>query len=415
MMQDWEAATSALALVQSPENRKNHLVYLTLHNSYDNGVNRDILEAAGIKNLPNKGETILECALPLVGDPVFTVSDQFALDLSGEIFQSKIMIPHIVKQLSPRLHGINNGAFINRQIPDEAFEAGKDGDYSLLSDWKDKNRSQAINIIDGFSPSKEEPIWGNLHKFSQSEFPWFVMAGRDDSRQKGYELACLAVDDFLKDYGQACFIFFPIPGDEGLRGIQFIEDLALKYPSRVLGFPFLFREGYFPIMRGAAYGMMPSYYEPFGMANEFYLNGVSCIGRATGGIIQQIVPNRQARSFNEAVSKRSDRWHASGSLPSGFLFREADEFTSILDDWKKINAADYSLEHGGRDRLHQRGALPLIKAMSSEMSLCIKDAAHLYETNQEIYLQYIISGASYISTNFSWEKSANKYLEKILS
>ena len=415
LMQDWEAATTALFLPQSQVDLNFTNTYLTLHNSYDNGVNQKAFKVAGVENLREKGNTVLECTLPLVEDPIFTVSDQFALDLSGEIFQSEIMIPHIVEQLSPRLYGVNNGAFIERKIPDPVFLAGIDGDYSPLSEWKEKNRSQALKIIGAFSPSKSEPIWGDVNKFLRGEFPWFVMAGRDDSRQKGYELACLAIDKFLNDGGQACFIFFPIPGDEGLKGIQFIQDLAMKYPAHVLGFPFLFRDGYFPIMQGATYGMMPSYYEPFGMANEFFLNGVSCIGRATGGIIQQIVPDRKARSFNDAVSSRADRWHSPESLPTGFLFRESDGIPSALDDWIKINAADYVIDDGGLNRLEQRKELGLINAMSSEMSLCIEDAAHLYETNRNKYLEYIINGASYISANFSWEKSANKYLEKILS
>lgn len=415
LMQDWEAATTALFLPQSQGDLNFTNTYLTLHNSYDSGVNQSTWETAGLDNLRDKSNTVLECALPLVEDPIFTVSDQFALDLSGEIFLSEIMISHIVEQLSPRLYGVNNGAFIERQIPEDVFQAGIDGDYSLLSEWKGKNRTKALKIIEAFSPSKSEPIWGNINEFLRGELPWFVMAGRDDSRQKGYELACLAVDKFLNDGGQACFIFFPIPGDEGLEGIQFIQHLAMMYPAHVLGFPFLFRDGYFPIMQGATYGMMPSYYEPFGMANEFFLNGVSCIGRATGGIIQQIVPFRRARSFNDAVSSRADRWHSLESLPTGFLFRETDGIPSALDDWMNINAADYVIDDRGLNRLEQRKGLTLFNAMSSEMSLCIKDAAHLYETNRDQYLEYIINGASYISTNFSWEKSADKYLEKILT
>lgn len=415
LMQDWEAATMVLSLAQSTKKKTISNTYLTLHNSYDSGVNKVILDTAGLKNLPIEGDTILKCALPLVKDPVFTVSDQFALDLSNEIFQSDIMIPHIVKQLTPRLYGVNNGAFIEMQIPDEVNQAGLDGDYLPLFDWKEKNRAQALDIIDEFSPSKIEPVWGNVHGFLRGELPWFVMAGRDDSRQKGYEVACLAIDQFLENGGQACFIFFPIPGDEGLSGINFIQDLAAKYPSHVLGFPFLFREGYFPIMRGATYGMMPSYYEPFGMANEFFLNGVSCIGRATGGIIQQIVPHRQVRSFNDSVAKRADRWHAATSPPSGFLFREPDGIPSALDDWLKVNEADYSIEDRASNRLEQRKEFALIKAMTSEMSLCIKDAAVLYQAHRDRYLESIINGAAFITSDFSWEISANKYLEKIFS
>ncbi len=402
-----------LSFAQSQAHNSIRSSYLTLHNSYDSGINEALLAEVGFNDLPVKGDTVLEITLQLVQDPIFTVSDQFALDLSNEMFQSEIMIPHIVDQLTPRLYGINNGQFIDRQIPEQIFQAGLDGDLTPLSVWKAKKRSQALTIIREFRPSDEEPVWGDNHEFTDANIPWFVMAGRDDSRQKGYEVACLAVDKFLKQKGEACFFFFPIPGDEGLQGIQFIRDLASKYPSRVLCFPFLFSEGYFPIMQGATYGMMPSYYEPFGMANEFFLNGLSCLGRATGGIIQQIVPYRSALSFNAAVSIRSNRWHSAEDSPTGFLFREEDGSESALDDWEGINEADYSIDGIGKNRLEQRIEFDLVKAMSGEMSICINDAVDLYNDHHENYLEFIIDGAAYISNNFSWEKSAQKYIEKI--
>jgi glycogen synthase len=413
LMQDWEAATCTLALVQKDSNKNIQSSYLTMHNSYDSGINQDILAGAGLEDLPIKGHTVLETALQVVQDPVFTVSEQFALDLSGEIFQSEIMIPHITHQVSQRLYGINNGPFIDNQIPEEVLQAGLEDDVAPLSEWKDLKRTQALEIIRCFTPTQEEPIWGDINIFSGATLPWFVMAGRDDSRQKGYELACLAVDKFLEQSDQACFIFFPIPGDEGLEGIQFIQDLASKYPARVLCFPFLFREGYFPILQGATFGMMPSYYEPFGMANEFFLNGSSCLGRATGGIIQQIVPYRDAKSFNNAVSARSDRWHSNKASPSGFLFREEDGIENALADWRAINAADYIINTPDKNRLKKRGALTLIRKMSSEMNSCINDAVNLYTSDRVKYFEFIISGISYISKNFSWESAAQKYIDEI--
>ncbi|MBK5108060.1 MAG: glycogen/starch synthase [Anaerolineales bacterium] len=413
LLQDWEAASCVLYLAQNSPKKSIQPSYLTLHNTYDSGISRTLLAEAGLDKLPYKGNTVIETALPLVQDPVFTVSDQFALDLSDEIFQSKIMIPHIVEQIESRLYGINNGPFINRQIPEEVFQAGLGGDMGPLSEWKKIKRLQAIKIIDEFSPTLDEPIWGDTNKFTHADLPWFVMAGRDDTRQKGFELACLAIDKFLMQDGQACFIFFPIPGDEGLKGIKFIEELTEKYPSRVLCFPFLFREGYFPIMQGASYGLMPSYYEPFGMANEYFLNGLSCIGRATGGIIQQIVPYLDAPSFNLAVSSRSVRWHPPNSNPTGFLFREKDGIKSALHDWKAINAAEYSTNQTGSNRLEEREKLILVNEIINEMSTCINDAVAFFESDREKYFELIINGAQYISEKFSWEMTAQKYIEKL--
>ena len=211
MMQDWEAATCSFYSSQNEDQSLNHSAYLTLHNSYDSGMDRATLEKAGLHNLSNLGHTVLEISLQLVRDPIFTVSEQFALDLSNELSQSEIMIPHITGQLSPRLYGINNGPFISRQFPETIYLAGLDGDINPISQWKEEKRAQAIKIIRDFTPKRDELFWGDTTMFSGADLPWFVMAGRDDSRQKGYEIACMAIDKLLEKDDSACFIFFPIP------------------------------------------------------------------------------------------------------------------------------------------------------------------------------------------------------------
>lgn len=413
LLQDWEAATFVLSSIQDLSDQKIKTPFLTLHNSYDFGISTELAQNFDLDSFPVNGDTVLEIAIDLVQDPIFTVSEQFAFDFSGEIFQSEIMVPHIVEKLKPRLLGINNGAFIKNQIPEHVFHAGLAGDTPPLVDWKNQQRVEAQKIIEGFTPEDDQLLWGDTRRFIQAELPWFVMAGRDDSRQKGYELACLAVERFLELKGQACFIFFPIPGDEGLQGIQFIQELARKFPENVICFPFLFRDGYFPIMRGANFGMMPSYYEPFGMVNEFFLNGVSCIGRATGGIIQQIIPDQEAATYNSAVSSRSIRWHAKTSKPSGFLFRETDNIESALEDWKAISAAEYDVDEPGSNRLASRKELQLVKEISTEFCNCIMDAVDLYQTHRDDYYRFIINGAQHIIENFSWDIAAKKYLKHI--
>jgi glycosyltransferase involved in cell wall biosynthesis len=371
-------------------------------------MDRDLVKI-GLDPADHPGETVLECALPLIQDPVFTVSEQFALDLSSETLQAEIMIPHIGSKLYPRLLGVNNGAFIDKSIPDEVFIPGQKGNYSPIQSWKTKNREKAFAAMDKLSPSVNTPIWGDLQRFDRRDEPWFVMAGRDDSRQKGYELACIATDLFLQNNDQARFIFFPIPGDEGLSGIEFIHELADKYPQYVLGFPFLFREGFFAFLQGATFGIMPSYYEPFGMANEYYLNGVGCIGRATGGITQQIVPHRQVSSFSPSVKRRADKWHPQASPPTGLLFRERDDLPNTLQDWRKINAADYKISSQKSNRLKQRRRLITIQSMADELQSCLVDATQIYLTRQDLYYEMLINGIAYITSNFTWEHTARVY------
>jgi len=119
-------------------------------------------------------------------------------------------------------------------------------------------------------------------------------------------------------------------------------------------------------------------------------------------------------SFSKAVSIRSNRWHPDQAFPSGFLFREEDGIASALNDWMAINAADYSIENPGENRLESRGKLVLVEKMSIAMRTCIEDAVDLFMSDRERYLNFIISGTAYITSNFSWDKSAQKYVERIM-
>lgn len=84
--------------------------------------------------------------------------------------------------------------------------------------------------------------------------------------KKGHDVAAYAVDLYLGKGGNAKFLFFPIPGDEGLGGLKFLENLSVKYQNNILVLPFLWKEGYIEVLRGSTYSLMPSLYEPFGAA-----------------------------------------------------------------------------------------------------------------------------------------------------
>jgi glycogen synthase len=156
---------------------------------------------------------------------------------------------------------------------------------------------------------------------------------------------------------------------------------------------------------------MPSFYEPFGMANEFYLNGAVGIGRATGGILHQIIPYRSALSFTDSVRIRSDRWFSDASLPTGFLFREMDGIPNAVGNWQEINSATSTSKGGSPDWSEQRKKLPLFQSMVAELSLCLTDAVELYVNQQDLYYEMLADGYYHIRENFSWEKAARKYLE----
>jgi glycogen synthase len=428
LMQDWETATTVLPLADMQEIKTKN--FITLHNSYDSSAVSDEMLMEFSMN-PGKcrgpegkfNATVLERVLLIVEKNVFTVSQQFAFDLAEDVFQSKTMAPHLQNLLNPwgektRLVGIDNGPFAKLEVPKNFFLEADKKNYIPLADWKKERRADALKLFKIFVPDKEKKIWGNLSKFNSKDSPWFVFAGRDDTRQKGYDVAVYAISEFLKTRNDAVFLFFPMPGDEGLEGLNFLKELAEQNSKNVLVFPFQWIEGYMAALQGAAFGVMPSLYEPFGMANEFYLNGTVGIGRATGGLLQQIVPLKSVSSFSKSVQIRTARMNLFSAPATGLLYREKDYeenyINSIVEDWQKVNEAKYDKSKNGNNRVNERAKLYLFKEMAKELKLCITDAVFIYHENQELYYQMLINGINHINCSFSWGKTAQEYIREVL-
>lgn len=411
LLQDWEAATAVLATADSASRPR---AFVTMHNSYDANVDDGRLAALGFNPQACPGQTVLQRALVLTELPIFTVSEQFAHDLTEDVLQTHVLAPQLQLTLKPRVIGIDNGPFVELAVDPPALAEAETGNFGPLARWKAQHRRTFLDALAQLKPAPDRPVWGDVKRFDQAEAPWFVMAGRDDSRQKGYDVATRAAEMFLEEGGQGRFLFFPIPGDEGLSGLRFLKSLAERFPQYVLAFPFLFREGFVGALRGATYGVMPSLYEPFGMANEFYLNGTVGIGRATGGIVQQIVPLRTASSFGDSVRYRAERWHSPDAAATGFLFREQDGLPSEADDWRGINTAGYDLTEEGLDRVQERSRYPLVQSMASELHRTLRDAGALIREQPQLYHRMLAAGIAHIRKSFSWDRAALDYMRHIV-
>ncbi|MEK6233501.1 MAG: glycogen/starch synthase [Planctomycetales bacterium] len=271
-MQDWEAATTALALTQQ---QAEHRLMLTFHNSYD--CKADDLELLAFHINPEfcPGESVLTRCLPLVADPLTTVSGQFALDMTEELLQTKVLAPHLQEPLGRRqLLGVNNGPFVDLAVPEDVLQAAREGALDPLRQWKTGRRvdfhqalmevRDAVRAGTVLPWETEEQPWGDLDDFldgfdPEDDAPWFVMGGRDDSRQKGYDVAARAARDLLDQNADARFLFFPMPGDDGLEGLRFLKDLAEQQRFRkfMLVFPVRFYKGYMAALQGGTFGLMP--------------------------------------------------------------------------------------------------------------------------------------------------------------
>jgi glycogen synthase len=415
--QDWEAATALLAFVSQKEH--NGRCHLTLHNSYDEFATAEDFSRTVIDPARCPGDTILHRALSIIDEPAFTVSDQFALDLTQDLLQREVMAPQLQTLLNRTpVIGVDNGPFKSLAVDLAHLRDASIGKIGPLKEWKESSRLKALSALDAHAHTQNEPVWGDKNRFRRDDSTWIVMAGRDDPRQKGYDVAAVAIEEYLEENhgksGCAQFLFFPIPGDEGLSGLEFLRALTHRFAEDMIAFPFIWVTGFTAALQGAAYGLMPSLYEPFGMANEFYLAG-GCvgIGRATGGNLEQIVPLRATAACNRAVRIRADRYHALSAHPTGILFREKDEIASAWRDWGGINDAQYDRTCGSPSRVEQRRGYAVFREMANELRIAIEDGVRVYRQEPELYYRMLSGGISHILRTFSWQRAGQEYARKV--
>jgi len=396
-LQDWEAAGAAIASKNEAGLSKVYCL-LTLHNSYDQPLSAVEMKKMTSRALP--GRTVLAKADPFLDGPICTVSQHFAYELMHDPVHRKIFAPHLQRMFKTRrIRGINNGLFHPLDFSSRSRSQALAGDWTTLMEEKEANRQAMIHKLQHYKPKR---AWGTLD-FDDFTGPVFLFFGRDDPRQKGYDLAAAAIDRI--PHGVARFVFTPIPGDEGLPGLQFLKNLANRRKGEVKVFPFRMEQGYAELQRGASYMVMCSLYEPFGGATEGYAVGTPVVARATGGLVQQVVPYPSA-SLTSVVQRLRKRYHQDDDLPTGFLFREAGlGAKETAQGWRKILDCAY---WPAGDRVTERLQNPLFQAMVGEAEKALNAAIELYMTNPGAYAT-MISNGFHMLERFSWDQAVRDY------
>ena len=396
-LQDWETACTAMTAKREP-GLSSVSCLLTLHNSYDPELSAHAWRAVSPRR--RSGRTVLSKMAGLFDGPICTVSQQFAHELEHEPVQRKIFAPHLQKLFREQtICGIDNGTFHPRDVPVVAGTRGARKNGRLILREKSRRRREMIRALTDYVPSR---AWGTLD-LTNFEGPVFLFSGRDDARQKGYDVAAAAIQRV--PVGRARYVFTPIPGDEGEAGLSFLRKLAEEREGEVKVFPFRMASGYGELQRGASFMVMCSFYEPFGSATEGYAVGTPVVARATGGLVQQIVPY-PGRSLTAAVKKLSGRYHQPSDPPTGFLYREPDGKPKETErEWRQM----LNLAHQ-HDRVAERATIPLFQAMVDQAAAALHDALELYETDQTQYGTMILNGLSMLE-KFSWEKTVQHYQE----
>ncbi len=411
-LQDWETACAAQAVARDPFIETAACV-LTVHNPYDQylGAAKSTQVYSLISHLGLHYDTVLTQMIPLMDGPLSTVSQNFADELTSDPLHTDVFAPHLQELLvSKGVVGVDNGIFGQLAFPfsAEAHERAQAGDFGGIQGEKWARRETLAEVLEAYQQGlKENPqpgreAWGQDLDLSDPWLPVLLFMGRDDPRQKGFDVVVEAIRRIPP--GRARYVFTPIPGVEGFAGLSFLRALAEERPGEVKAFPFrLDFEAFKALKEGSSYMVMGSLYEPFGAASEAYLAGMPLVARATGGLVQQAAPRASAALSREGRQLVA-LFHGRKSEPTGFLYREPS-VPNVADDWQKIVECDYGADG---DRIEERRGAPLFEAMVQRATWAIQDAIELYRSDQTAYARMIYHGYQMLD-NFGWDRAIAEY------
>jgi len=415
-LQDWETACAAQAVKMDPDIQSVACV-LTLHNPYDRylGHARSTLISDLVSYLNLHDDNVLPQMIPLMDGPLSTVSQNFAYELTSDPLHTHVFAGHLQDVLvSKGLVGIDNGIFGERAFPfsPQAEQQANQGDFESIQQEKWERRKKLAQVIEDYQrelaqdPDPSKQAWGIDLDLSDPWLPVFLVMGRDDPRQKGFDIVAEAIRRIPE--GAARYVFTPMPGAEGLIGLGFLKKLAHDRPGEVKVFPFrLSPVAFRALQNGSSFMVMGSLYEPFGAATEAYLAGMPVVARATGGLVQQVVPYSNG-SLSPYGQQLVALFHNENSAPTGFLFRESSTPDEV-QGWRKFVACAYWNQVPQGDRIDDdRKGIPLFDAMVQSAAQAFQDAIDLYTSDQVEYAKMIYSGFLMLD-RFSWDRAVQGY------
>lgn len=387
--QDWQFAATALTVKQAVLG--GHLdsaaTVLTSHNPYDYSLPAENLswltDRLGPERWPLGGGTVYERMIPITDAPLSTVSKGFAAELTTDPLQTNQMAAHLQQVYAAHsIVGVENPLFGTPQpaFSEQAMREAKVGLTDVILEEKLEKRRTLLEVLSAY---EDKRIFGGLTADGGApltdlpdQTPIFLMFGRLDAGQKGFDLFARAIEGFAP--GEAKFILTPIAGGRD-PWLEDLERLATKRRGDVAVFPFRMERGYMEAMAGATYAVMPSLYEPFGAATEAYLAGTPVVARATGGLTGQV-----------------NDYQAGPEEATGYLFREK---LPLGASWPSIISAG---------RPEDRQGVPLYAMMAEALFDSLQDAALLWRGDRRAYSR-MLGNLFAKAASFSGERAAAGY------
>ena len=401
--QDWQFAAGALTIKEAvlADRLQTAAAVLTLHNPYDCPLDEDDLERItrrtqrdrwprlGSPARPGRRTTFYERMIPLFDAPVSTVSRSFARELVSHPLQTVHFASHLQDVFHRQgLVGVDNGLFMKprRAFSVAAARRALEGDGAMILAEKQTRRRAMLDILSHYRPPR---AWGRLRGADGDDLttlpdriPVFMMFGRLDPGQKGFDLLARAIERI--EPGAMRFVLAPIVPARVSRFADDLARMAASRPGDVVVFPFRMTEGYWETMAGATYCVMPSLHEPFGAATEPYLMGTPVVAHATGGLVQQVCDFDADPKGATGVLFRSS-------------FRADDE--ELGRQWKAILE---SPDPG------QRMRSPLYASLVHALIGALERAAEIHRNHSAEYGR-MLANLYDQATRFSWEIAADGY------
>ncbi len=380
-LQEWQTALISLTSKEAMLNGtlESCGTVQTMHNSYDSSISRESLAMVVdksrkklISQFPVRGLTTYQVGLQLVDAPITTVSEHFSTEFTSDIIQTDYFAPHLQNIFRKSgIFGINNGMFVDLS---PGFPKREKHTIEEIKTIKLKKRKALLRILATYKPKErfgDLTYNGRTISKMPDSVPIIVMSGRLAPLQKGYDILLRSIERFAEDTIKV--ILTPMAADS--TDLDYFFEVACKCKGNLTVFPMRMEKGYHALQTGSTFGIMPSIYEPFGAAVEYMANGTVNIGRATGGLIDQI------------------------DKDCGFLFKEDAVFYTLE------NIHDF-IESGNIVQMRKNN--PWIQSMADNLCEVLKKAIYLYQHKQDKYYELILNGFKKVN-KFTWETTAKKY------
>lgn len=380
-LQEWQTALIALTAKEAmlSGTLRSCGTVQTMHNSYDCFIPFELLSGITSSSVrqklsvfPGTGMTAYQTGLQLIDAPVTTVSEHFAHEFTADIIQTEYFAPHLQDIFRKTgVFGINNGLFT--ELSPE-YEPAGELPLEELKKVKSQNRKALLKILAAYKPAEQIGELTYKRKTISKlpdEIPVITMSGRYDPLQKGYDVLLKSIERFRED--EVKVIMTPLTVHHS--DLDYFYEVACKCKGNIIIYPIRLEQGFHELQAGSTFGIMPSVYEPFGAAVEYMANGTVNIGRATGGLMDQI------------------------NSGCGFLFRE--------------DAVFYTLDHirlfvETGNIVQARKTNPWVQNMADNLYDVLKKALFVYQHENDTYYSMIINGFKKLG-NFTWESNARKY------